>query len=82
MMEVRVIDTGKVMAVERREILLCHREKEQKMPKMDASKNRDILFRNIKVTTRKILNYLINLKRLVLRRSCSRGLEQGNLVLL
>lgn len=82
MMEIRVIDTGKVMAVEVSKILFYHREKVQIMSKMDASKNRDILFRNVKVTTRKTFNYFINLKKLVLGKSCSRGLEQGNLVLL
>lgn len=72
MMEIRLIDTGKVMAVEISKILLYHRKKEHKMPKRDASKNRDTLFRNVKVTTRRILNYLINSKRLALgaRESC------------
>lgn len=68
MMEMRVIDTGKVMKIEVSKILY-HRKKEQIMSKIDASKNRDLLLRNVKVTTRKILNYLINLKRLVLGRS-------------
>lgn len=72
MMEIRLIDTGKVMAVEISKILLDHRKKEHKMPKRDASKNRDTLFRNVKVTTRKIFNYLINSKRLALGRTGAR----------